>query len=84
MAAGLIALLLLAPEPATQPATPPSKPKLVCRESETHLGTRMRTGRRCKTPEQWQEEDAERNRVPVSLRVVPEQGDGAQPTQRPQ
>lgn len=81
----LLALLLIAAEPATPPVTPPKpKPKLICRESEAHLGTRMRTGRECKTAEQWQQEDAERNRIPVTLRVTPGQGDGVQPTQSPQ
>jgi hypothetical protein len=81
----LLALLLVAAEPASAPTTAQKpKPKLVCRDSETHLGTRMRTGRQCKTPEEWQQEDAERDRVPVTLRVTPGQGDGVQPTQSPQ
>jgi hypothetical protein len=58
--------------------------KLVCRDAEKHLGSHMRTARRCKTPEQWQEEDAERSRIPLRLNVVSEQGDGTQPSRRPQ
>jgi hypothetical protein len=79
----LLALVLLAAQPAAQPADPP-KPKLVCRESERQLGSHVRTGRRCKTPEQWAEEDMDRDRVPVTLRVTAGQSDVAQPTRRPQ
>ena len=79
----LLALLLLAAEPVAQPADPP-KLKLVCRDSERRLGSHVRTGRRCKTPEQWAQEDAERDRVPVTLRVTAGQGDPAQPTRQPQ
>jgi hypothetical protein len=77
----LIALLVAAQ--TAQPANPP-KAKLVCRESQAQLGTHVRSGRRCKTPEQWQQEDAERDRVPVTLRVTAGQGDAAQPTRKPQ
>jgi hypothetical protein len=79
----LLAFLLLTAQGAAQPAIPP-KPKLVCRESEKRLGTHVRSGRRCKTPEQWEQEDAERDRVPVTLRVTAGQGDAAQPTRKPQ
>ena len=62
-----------------------SKPKLVCREAEGHLGTRVRTARRCLTAEEWQQEDAERERVPVTLRVTAGQGDTpTRPSQTPQ
>ncbi|MFL6736797.1 MAG: hypothetical protein ACJ8F4_07030 [Sphingomonas sp.] len=73
---------------AAQTNTPPSnaaKPKLVCREAEGHLGSHVRTSRRCLTAEQWQQEDAERARVPVTLRVTAGQGDTpTRPSQTPQ
>ena len=79
----LLALLLLSGQ-AAQPAAAPPKPKLLCRQSETHLGSRVRTPRSCKTPEQWAQEDAERTRIPLTLRVTAGQGDAAQPTRKPQ
>jgi hypothetical protein len=79
----VFALMLLTGQPAAQLSDPP-KPKLVCRESERRLGSHVRTGRRCKTAQQWEEEDAERDRVPVTLRVTAGQGDAAQPTRKPQ
>ena len=85
MAIGLLAFLLLSGQAAeVAPAAAPAKPKLVCRESESRLGSRVRTGRLCKTPEHWAQDDAERDRVPVTLRVTAGQGDAAQPTRRPQ
>ena len=80
MGLSLIALLLSGAQPATQSATPPPKPKLICREGESRLGTRMRTGRTCKTQEQWDEEDAARDHIPLALQVTPAQGDGVQRT----
>ena len=82
MAIGFLAVLLLSAQ--AQPAAAAAKPKLICRESQAHLGTRVRTGRLCRTQEQWQVEDAERDRVPVTLRVTAGQGDAAQPTRKPQ
>jgi len=85
MAVALLALLMVAGEPASTQQPRPPKPKLVCRESEAQLGTHVRSGRQCKTPEQWAEEDAERERVPVTLRVTAGQGDTpTRPVQQPQ
>lgn len=81
MVLALIALLMVAQEPTPPPA---AKPKLVCREGQSQLGSHVRTPRRCLTDEQWREEDARRDRVPVTLRVTAGQGDAAQPTRRPQ
>lgn len=81
MVIALVAILLVSEQPAP---TSPSKPKLVCREGETQLGSHVHAQRRCLTDEQWQEEDARRDRVPLTLRVTAGQGDAAQPTRRPQ
>ena len=71
------ALASASPEPAPAPAKPP----LICREGENLTGSHIRTGRRCKTAEQWQIEDARRDRVPPSLRVTEGQMDGHPPAQ---
>lgn len=72
------ALVSAAPE---APAPTPAKPPLICREGENLTGSHIRTGRRCKTAEQWQIEDARRDRVPPSLRVTAGQMDGHPPVQ---
>ena len=75
-----VALGSAAPE---APAPTPAKPPLICRESESLTGSHIRTGRRCKTAEQWQIEDARRDRVPPSLRVTEGQMDGHPPPAQP-
>jgi hypothetical protein len=83
MVMALLGLLLVAAEAA--PAQTSPKPKLICREAEGHLGSHVRTARRCLSPEEWQQEDAERERVPVTLRVTAGQGDTpTRPSQTPQ
>jgi hypothetical protein len=57
------------PQPATQ--QDPEKPKLICRAGEQQLGTHMRTGRRCKTAEQWQIEDTKLPQVSPSAIITP-------------
>ncbi|HYX47116.1 MAG TPA: hypothetical protein VE820_09900 [Sphingomicrobium sp.] len=83
MAIVILALLVVSSQPATAPPSQ-SKPKLACRGGEIQLGSHVHAPRRCLTDEQWQEEDARRDRVPVTLRVTAGQGDSAQPTRRPQ
>jgi ribosomal protein L40E len=65
---------------AIQEATPAEKETKICRKSETRTGTRIKTGRKCKSAEEWQKEDEERSRVPLSLTVTEGQPDG---TSRP-
>jgi hypothetical protein len=77
------AMVLLSSDPANAPATAPEKPKLVCREGEQQTGTHRRTGRLCKTAEEWREEEARLTNVPPSLRVTNGQEDG-HAVQRPQ
>jgi len=72
----IAALSALAPDaPASAPA-PPEKPRLICREAEQNLGSHIRSSRRCQTAEQWQAEDAARERAPLSLTVTEGQQDG--------
>ena len=62
------ALAAEAPPPADDKAKPASK-TMICREHQRATGTRIRTGRRCKTEEQWEMEDAERERMPTTMRI---------------
>lgn len=83
-ALSLFLLLLLGAEPAQADAQAQQpKPVLVCREGERQLGSHMRTGRKCQTQEQWDAEDSDRSRRPVTLRVTGEQGDGQPRRPRP-
>lgn len=83
MPAIVLIFALLAAEP--QQLSPPvkAKPKLICREGEQELGTHMHTSRRCKTAEDWQQEDARQRQIPPTMRVTEGQPDGAQRSQRP-
>ena len=67
----LIAVLALAAAQAPQaaPGAQSAKPPKVCRQNETHTGTRIRSLRTCKTQEQWDIDDAARDRRPLSLQV---------------
>ena len=78
-----LAILLAVQAAQPQHAQVMDKPKLVCREGEQELGSHMHTSRRCKTAEDWQQEDARRDQMPTTLTVVPGQGDGAPRPQRP-
>ena len=81
----VLTLLAFVLGPADLTLTLPPKPKLICREAEGHLGSHVRTARQCKTAEQWAQEDAERDRVPLTLRVTAGQGDTpTRPSQTPQ
>jgi len=86
MSAILTLLLALTSGDAAPASASGEKPKLVCRQSETDLGSHIRSGRRCKTAEQWQQEDLRKGLIPPSLTVVPNRGDGAvvTPNTRPQ
>jgi len=55
------------------PATPPPKPPLICRKSEQEVGSHIRSGKKCKTAEEWQREDAARESKPASMRVTERQ-----------
>jgi hypothetical protein len=79
----LIAFLAIALGPPAPAGASPEKPQLICRRGEQLVGSHIRTGRRCKTAEQWQQEDAKREAPAPSLRVTEGQNDGL-PVPRPQ
>ena len=75
MSVALSLLFAAAAQSAVPPATPPSvKPARICRETGRQTGSHIRSGRRCKTEEQWRLED-ERRRVPADMRVTEGQND---------
>lgn len=63
---------------APDPPAPTEKQSLICRGATARLGSRVRTQRRCRTAEQWQLEDEEKARLPISLQITPGQNDGRQ------
>ena len=71
------ALTIAAQSSAAVAPSPPAvaKARLICRESEQETGSHIRTGRRCKTEAEWQQEDDAKGRKPVSARVTEGQGD---------
>lgn len=75
----LLAAVISDPRQAAA-AQPPAKPKLICREGDQQTGSHVRSGRKCQTQEQWDQEDALLTRRPVTMRVIGEKSDGgAQP-----
>jgi len=53
----------------------------ICRDSGRQLGSHIRATRRCRTAEQWRQEDEEKAQMPVSLSVTEGQNDGNAPRQ---
>jgi hypothetical protein len=69
----LIALAAQAPQAAPPPPPPPPKPRRICRENERRTGSHIRSSRTCKTAEQWQMDDAARDRIPPTMQIKTEQ-----------
>ena len=85
----VLVVLAAPPSAAAPPAEAPSaklaqakEPKL-CREGEQRTGSRIRSPRRCRTIEEWQEADRNSAGLPLSAQITEGQGDGLQ-KQRPQ
>ncbi len=70
----IFALLLAAQSAAPAPPAP-AKPVLVCRQGQREVGSHIRSGRRCKTAEEWAKDDAERERAAASAQITEGQGD---------
>ena len=76
---GLFVTVALASAPAPDPpATQPApRPERICRGGgERQLGSHTRTQRRCRTAEQWRQEDEARQRSANGLQVTEGQNDG--------
>jgi len=69
----LFALLLNDPI-ATAPITI-EKPQLICRQGEKETGSHRRTGKRCKTADEWAKEDEDRTRMSPSAQITEGQRD---------
>ena len=63
---------------AADPPAQPEEQRRICRGSAPRLGSHVRTPRRCRTEQQWREEDEAKGRVPLSLQVTQGQNDGRQ------
>ena len=61
---------------AAEPAADAEKGRLICRGGQKQLGSRIRSERRCRTAERWQQEDDEKANIPVSLQTTEGQMDG--------
>lgn len=67
---------------AVQAPAPQEKEAKICRESARQTGSHIRTGRKCRTAEEWRKEDEAKARIPPSLTVTEGQNDG-HPAQSP-
>lgn len=61
---------------AAEPAADKQDNRRICRDSDRQLGSHIRAARRCRTAEQWRQEDEEKARLPATLRVTEGQNDG--------
>ena len=89
-AAALTAAGALSAEPPAAPADdvgaevtaePAPKARLICRGATRTISSRIRTPRRCRTAEQWRDEDERGNRLPLGAQVTEGQNDGRAPAQ---
>ena len=78
MVIAILVALAAQAAPASMPA-PPLKPQKICRANERQTGSHIRSRRSCKTAEQWQLEDAARDRIPPTMQIKTEQS--AKPAQ---
>ena len=67
-------LAFAAAAPQAPRAQPPAKPKLICREGEVELGSHIHSQGRCKTAEDWELEDTQRDQKPATMRVNSDDG----------
>lgn len=64
---------------ADPPAASAQQPRLICRGGERQLGSHVRSTRRCRTAEEWRQEEEDGSRVPLSLQTTAGQNDGHAP-----
>jgi hypothetical protein len=76
---GLVTAIALAQASAPEPvaAQPDQSEERICRGGgRRQLGSRTRTVPRCRTAEQWRQEEEERARRPIGLQTTEGQNDG--------
>ena len=66
---------------ADEPAPKSTDSRRICRDSGRQLGSHIRSARRCRTAEQWRQEDEERAQSAANMRVTEGQNDGRPPRQ---
>jgi hypothetical protein len=74
-------LAVTAASASDDPSAKSSDSRRICRDSGRQLGSHIRSARRCRTAEQWRQEDEERAQSAASLRVTEGQNDGQAPRQ---
>jgi hypothetical protein len=84
MPLAFVMIALASASPQADPPPVPEKPQLICRKGEQLVGSHIRTGRRCKTAAEWQQEDAKLEGPVPTLRLTGEQNDGHALPQHPQ
>ncbi len=82
LALPLVMTAALAADPPPAPTAQSSVDRpLVCRAAQRTISSRIRTPRRCRTAEQWREEDEKGTRLPIGARVTQGENDGRAPAQ---
>ena len=71
----LAAALSLAGALAAETPADKAKPREVCRAPARQLGSHIRAPRRCRTAEEWREDDAKAG-LPIGAQVTQGQNDG--------
>jgi hypothetical protein len=61
---------------AADPTAGKQDERRICRDSGRQLGSHIRTARRCRTAEQWRQEDEQKAQLPATMRVTEGQNDG--------
>lgn len=72
----VFALALAADPPAPAPASGQSNERICRGGGQRELGSHMRTRRRCRTADQWRQEDEARARPVQGMQVTGAQNDG--------
>jgi len=71
-----LAAILTSAALAADPPASAEKQQRICRGGERQLGSHTRTRQRCRTAEQWRQEDEAKGNLPLSLQVTQGQNDG--------
>jgi hypothetical protein len=70
------AALSLAGALAAEPPAEKAKSREICRAPAKQLGSHIRASRRCRTAEQWQQDDEAKAGLPIGAQVTQGQNDG--------